>query len=53
MKKLVNGELVEMTEEEIKELTNFLPDEVKETIEDKVDKLERLLNKIATVLDIK
>lgn len=53
IKKIVNGKIVEMTTEEIKELTDFIPDEVKETVEDRLEKLEKLFSKIADLLGVR
>lgn len=47
MKIYDNGKIREMTPEEIKELTNFSPEEKQETIEDRLTKLEKLLENIS------
>lgn len=53
MKIFENGIVREMTEEEIKELKAKIPEEVKETIEDRLEQLEKLFNRIADFLGVK
>ncbi len=52
MKIYENGEFREMTEAEIQEIANYIPEEVKDTIEDRLEKLEKLFEKIAKLLGV-
>lgn len=52
MKKFVNGKYFDMTPKEIEEIRKNLPKiEARETIEERMEKLERILTNILPILD--
>lgn len=56
MKKLLNGEYIEMTEEEIQELINSAneqSEEVEELTNDKVGELAKGLSKVNTIEEVR
>lgn len=53
MKIYENGTVREMTPEEIEQINASIPEEVKETAEERLEKLEKLFTKIADFLGVK
>lgn len=54
MKQLINGEYIDFTNEEIEEIKKRMPViEIKESLEDRLQKLEAILTKIAAMLGVK
>lgn len=48
-----NGVIREMTSKEIEEIKNqIVPEEIKETIEDRLEKLEKLFDKLSKFLGV-
>lgn len=48
-----NGKLRELTDEEKQKINNAIPAEIQETVEYRLEQLEKLFNKISKLLGIK
>jgi hypothetical protein len=53
MKICKNGIIRDMTPEEIAEMKKYTPEEVKETVEERLEKLEKLFTKISDFIGMK
>lgn len=54
MKKNINGIIIDMTPEEIEQFKQSItPEEIKETMEERLEKLEKLFTKITDFLGVK
>lgn len=52
MKKNINGRIIDLTPEEIEQINASAPAEVKETIEERVEKMEKLFTKITDFVNL-
>jgi hypothetical protein len=55
MKKYVNGKYIEMTQEEIDEMKAKMPttpEQAKDAIEERMEKIERVIDKVKTLFHI-